>query len=268
MGVCPEKSLVEGEGWAGVVFTGAIIGERGKWLDPHEPEPARRRTHPPKIRQREPRMKNKAPMAQMNEPQGAVADAPALPDTATLPAELAALYLCMSPAQLADLRKSKRPEGRAGSPPSVIRPVEGGATGPKDAVLYQLGTLRDFARAHAAPSAFDTALNTGLAGWLSAKLPFFAELEPRIKRGKRVLIGGAWDRADPLREQRFVELAKGRIRFASLTCAEAAASLWADVASHTALADKGLALLRNETQAIETALAATGRLAADADTPA
>jgi hypothetical protein len=67
---------------------------------------------------------------------------------------------------------------------------------------------------------------------LSAKLPFFAELEPRVKRGKRVLIGGAWDRADPLREQRFVELAKGRIRFASLTCAEAAASLWADVASH------------------------------------
>jgi hypothetical protein len=29
-------------------------------------------------------------------------DADALPDTATLPAELAALYLCMSPAQLAD----------------------------------------------------------------------------------------------------------------------------------------------------------------------
>ena len=228
------------------------------------------RITPPKIRQREPRMKNKAPMAQMNEPQGPGAGAPALPDAATLPAELAALYLCMSPAQLADLRKSKRPEGRAGSPPSVIKPVEGGAAGPKDAVLYQLGTLRDFARAHAAPSAFDTALNTGLAGWLSAKLPFFAELEPRIKRGKRVLIGGAWDRADPLREQRFVELAKGRIRFASLTCAEAAASLWADVASHTAFADQGLALLRNETQAIETALAATGRLAAAAgtDTPA
>jgi hypothetical protein len=209
-------------------------------------------------------MKNKAPMAQMNEPQGPDSGAPALPDTATLPAELAALYLCMSPAQLADLRKSKRPEGRSGSPPSVIRPVEG-ATGPKDALLYQLGTLRDYAKAHAAPSAFDTALNAGLAGWLSAKLPFFAELEPRVKRGKRVLIGGAWDRSDPLREQRFVELAKGRIRFASLTCAEAAGSLWADVASHTAFAEKGLALLRGETHAVEAALAATGRLAAQAD---
>lgn len=210
-------------------------------------------------------MKNKAPMAQMNEPNGPDAGAAALPDTATLPAELAALYLCMSPAQLADLRKSKRPEGRAGSPPSVIRPVDGGATGPKDAVLYQLGTLRDFAKAHSAPSAFDTALNSGLAGWVSAKLPFFAEREPRIKRGKRVLIGGAWDRADPLREQRFVELAKGRIRFASLTCAEAAASLWADVASHTAFAEKGLSLLRNETQAVEEGLAATARLAANAN---
>lgn len=201
-------------------------------------------------------------MAQPDEFKGP--DAHALPDTATLPAELAALYLCMSPAQLADLRKSKRPEGRAGNNPSVIRPVEGGAAGPKDPVLYTLGTLREFAKAHTAPSAFDTALNSGMLGWVSAKLPFFAEREPRIKRGKRVLIGGAWDRADPLREKRFVELAKGRIRFASLTCSEAATSLWADVASHTALAEQGLAMLRSETQAIEASLVATGQLAAAA----
>jgi hypothetical protein len=220
----------------------------------------RHAAHSPKIHKRKPRVKkNKAPMAQLDELKGP--DAHALPDTATLPAELAALYLCMSPAELADLRKSKRPE-RAGSNPSVIRPVEGSAANPKDPLLYNVGTLREFAKAHPAPSAFDTALNTGMQAWVSAKLPFFAEREPRIKRGKRVLIGGAWDRADPLREQRFVDLAKGRIRFASLTCAEAASSLWADVASHAAFAEKGLALLRSETQAIETALAATAQLAA------
>ncbi|KQW64732.1 hypothetical protein [Variovorax sp. Root411] len=199
-------------------------------------------------------------MAQLDEFKGPEADA--LPDTATLPAELAALYLCISPAQLADLRKPKRPEGRGGNGPPVIKPVEGGAAGSKDPVLYTLGTLREFAKAHPAPSAFDTALNSGLLGWVSAKLPFFAEREPRIKRGKRVLIGGAWDRADPLREKRFVALAKGRIRFTSLTCAEAAASLWADVASHAAFAEKGLALLKGETLAIEASLAATGQLAA------
>ncbi len=186
-------------------------------------------------------------------------EADALPDTATVPAELAALYLCMPPAQLADLRKSKRPDGRAGNGASIIKPVEGGA---KDPVLYQMGTLRGFAKTHTAPTAFDTALDSGLPGWVAARLPFFAEREPRIKRGRRVLIGGAWDRADPLREKRFADLAKGRIRFASLTCAEAAASLWADVASHSALAEKGLALLRRETEAIEAALAATGQLAA------
>ncbi|CAN7517226.1 hypothetical protein [Variovorax paradoxus] len=186
-------------------------------------------------------------------------EADALPDTATVPAELAALYLCMPPAQLADLRKSKRPDGRAGNGASIVKPVEGGA---KDPVLYQMGTLRGFAKTHTAPTAFDTALDSGLPGWVSARLPFFAEREPRIKRGRRVLIGGAWDRADPLREKRFADLAKGRIRFTSLTCAEAAASLWADVASHSALAEKGLALLRSETQAIEAALAATGQLAA------
>lgn len=199
-------------------------------------------------------------MAHPDEFKGPEADA--LPDTATLPAEFAALYLCMSPAQLADLRKSKRPDGRPGNGPSVIRPVEGGAAGPKDPLLYTLGTLRSFAKAHTAPTAFDTALNSGMLGWVSAKLPFFAELEPRVKRGRRVLIGGAWDRVDPLREKRFTELAKGRIRFTSLTCAEAAASLWADVASHSALAEKGLALLKSETQAIEASLAATAALAA------
>lgn len=217
-----------------------------------------------KIPPRKPRVKNnKAPMAQLDPFKGP--DANALPDTATLPAELAALYLCISPAQLADLRKSKRPERGAGNGPSVIRPVEGGPSGPKDPVLYQLGTLRDYAKAHAAPSDYDTALKSGMLGWVSAKLPFFAEREPRIKRGKRVLIGGAWDRADPLRESRFVELAKGRIRFTSLTCAEAATSLWADVASHSAFAEKGLALLRSETQAIEASLAETDQLAAAAN---
>ncbi|MDH6165730.1 hypothetical protein M2282_000858 [Variovorax boronicumulans] len=198
-------------------------------------------------------------MAQLDEIKGPEANA--LPDTATLPAELAALYLCMSPAQLADLRKSKRPERGAGNGPSTIRPVEGGPAGPKDPVLYQLGTLRDYAKAHTAPSDFDTALNSGMLGWVSARLPFFAEREPRIKRGKRVLIGGAWDRTDPLREKRFIDLAKGRIRFTSLTCAEAAVSLWADLASHTAFAAKGLGLLRSETQAIEASLAATAQLA-------
>ena len=217
--------------------------------------------HRSKICRREPRVKNKAPMVHPDEFKGGP-DADALPDTATLPAELAALYLCMSPAQLADLRKSRRPDGRAGNGPPIIKPVESTAKGPKDPVLYELGTLRDFAKSHTAPTAFDTALNSGMLGWVSAKLPFFAELEPRVKRGRRVLVGGAWDRADPLREKRFVDLAKGRIRFTSLTCAEAAASLWADVASHSAFAEKGLALLRSETAAIEASLAATALLAA------
>jgi len=189
-------------------------------------------------------------------------DAGALPDTATVPAELAALYLCMLPAQLADLRRSRRPDGRPGNGPPIIKPVESAAKGPKDPVLYQLGTLRDYAKSHAGPTPFDTALNTGLLGWMTAKLPLFAELEPRVKRGRRVLIGGAWDRADPLREKRFSDLSKGRIRFTSLTSAEAAASLWADAASHRAFAEKGLALLRSETQAIEASLDATRLLAA------
>ncbi|MDP9901432.1 hypothetical protein [Variovorax ginsengisoli] len=187
-----------------------------------------------------------------------------LPDETRLPADLAALYLYMSPAQLAELRAPKRTDGRAGSGPARIQHVEAGAAAQKQAPLYTLAVLRDFAKKHPPTYAFDLALNAGSLGWTTVKLPFFAELEPRIKRGRRVLIGGVWDRADPLREQHFIALMAGRIRFAWLTCSEAATSLWADPASHRAFADKGLALLRNEVQGIEAALQATDELAAGA----
>lgn len=186
----------------------------------------------------------------------------ALPDEASVSAEIAALYLRMSPADLADSQKEKRPAGRA----------EKNVKAPSPPTSYTLGALRELGKRHAASAGLEAALKAGTIGWMSAKLPFFAELEPRVKRGRRVLIASAWDAAGPEREARFADLVDGRIRFTWLTSAEAATSLWGDEASHRAFVARGLALLEGEVRAIQAAIGATEQLAAGssaaADKPA
>ncbi|XAH22282.1 hypothetical protein AAFF27_20000 [Xylophilus sp. GW821-FHT01B05] len=179
----------------------------------------------------------------------------ALPDGTALSAEHAALYLCMLPAQLADLRKIRRADGSRSNGPAII---ETGTVSANQAVHYRVGALREFDKSRAAtPSPLDAALNAGLLAWVSAKLPFFAELDARERRGPRTLIGCAWDKADPAREQRLAELAQGRIRFVWITPAEASTSRWADLAAHRALAAKGQALLTRELGAIEAGIQAS-----------
>ena len=184
--------------------------------------------------------------------------AASLPDDAMLTADIAALYLRITPADFVDTQRQRRPEGRT----NPGRADKGGKTPPPQNT-FRLGTLREQEKKQPAPTGLDTVLKSGLPGWASAKLPFFAELEPRVKRGRRVLIGNVWDTAIPGREARIGELMKGRIRVTWITSAEAAASLWSDPATHRAFAARGLALLEGEAQAIAASLAATERLAAD-----
>lgn len=174
----------------------------------------------------------------------------ALADDTVLTAEIAALYLRLSPAELAESQKLKRTDGR----------IEKSAKPPAPPTSYLLGTLREQAKKHTTPAALDALAKGGLVGWMTVKLPFFAELEPRVKRGRRVLIGSAWDASDPEREARFTELVAGRIRFTWVTSSEAVTSLWADAAGHRAFAAKGLALLNAEVQGIEASIVASERL--------
>lgn len=191
-------------------------------------------------------------------PQDAAAS---LPDDAMLTADIAALYLRITPADFVDSQRQRRPEGRT----HPGRADKAGKAAPPQNT-FRLGTLREQEKKQPAPTGLDAVTKSGLPGWASAKLPFFAELEPRVKRGRRVLIGSAWDTAVPGREARIGELMKGRIRVTWITSAEAAASLWSDPETHRAFAARGLALLEDETRAIAASLAATERLAA-ADAP-
>ncbi|MCZ2495793.1 hypothetical protein GN316_03395 [Xylophilus sp. Kf1] len=177
----------------------------------------------------------------------------ALPDDAELSAEIAALYLRVAPAELAESQKSRRTDGR----------VEKNTKPHAAPTRYLLGGLRALERKQPSSAGLEAALKSGLPGWTMVKIPFFAELEPRVKRGRRVLIGCAWGVSDPSREARFAELVDGRIRFTWITAAEAVASLWADAADHRAFAAIGLALLKTEMAQIEAAITASERLAAN-----
>ncbi|WP_236698522.1 hypothetical protein [Xylophilus sp. Leaf220] len=184
--------------------------------------------------------------------------AASLPDDAMLTADIAALYLRITPADFVDTQRQRRPEGRTHSG----RADKGGKAAPAQNT-FRLGTLREQEKKQPAPTGLEAATKSGLLGWASAKLPFFAELEPRVKRGRRVLIGNAWDTTNPEREAWIGALVKGRIRVTWITSSEAAASLWSDAATHRAFAARGLALLGTEIQVIEASVVASERLAAD-----
>lgn len=189
-----------------------------------------------------------------------------LSDDTMVPAEMAAVYLGMSPAELAESYKLKRTDGRAGSRANGGGRIDKGAKGQSQPTAYAFGALRELRSKQPVPKAPDAVSKAGLLGWLTVKLPFFAELEPRVKRGRRVLIGSAWEGTDAAREPRFADLVRGRIRVTWLTSSEAAASLWSDEASHRAFATKGLAVLESEAKAIEASIAATAALGAGAST--
>lgn len=178
----------------------------------------------------------------------------ALSDDTALSAEMAALYLRMTPAELAESHKAKRR-----GPPTMER-VDHGAKGQSQPAVYQLGALRAFGATQVPSPSFEAMAKAGILAWMSAKLPFFAELEPRVKRGRRVLIGCAWEAASPAREAHFASLVAGRLRCAWITSSEAAASLWSDEASHRAFAARGLSVLEGEVRAIEAAIGATASL--------
>ena len=192
----------------------------------------------------------------------------AVSDDALFPAEIAALYLRMPPSDFADLQKPKRTDGRTGAGGPGLAKFDKTSKAPSHPATFKRSTLREMGKFPISSAADEALAKAGLVGWATTKLPFFAELEPRVKRGRRVLIGNAWDLSSPHRESRFADLLTGRIRFTWVTSSEAAASLWSDEGSHRAFAARGLALLEAESRAIEASVVATQRLAADAAGPA
>lgn len=189
-------------------------------------------------------------------------------DDTTLPEELAAIYLGVSVAEMAEQRKpskSKKPgaasKSQAGAegPPKLkmIKPIREGAVGQNQKVFYKLGHLREYQESITVESSFEAAVKAGIYGFVAVHAPFFAKPEKRSDRGRAVIVGKAWDRKDPKWADRFKALIDGDLRALWLTPAEAAASRWESLSAHKAFSKPWLAALKVERQAVKSAIEGT-----------
>ena len=185
-------------------------------------------------------------------------------DDTVLPEELAAIYLCVSVAELAELRKPPKaaPSAKGGGEPKparlkMIKPIREGAVGQNQKVVYKLAALREYLSNNTVESSFEAALNSGMYGFVAMRAPFFAQPERRSARGRAILVGPAWDRSDPKRAERLEGAIEGKLRAVWLTLAGAASSRWESASAHKAFAKPWLAALRSEGQAVKAAIEAT-----------
>ena len=185
-------------------------------------------------------------------------------DDTVLPEELAAIYLCVSVSELAELRKPPKaaPSGKGAgdSKPArlkMIKPIREGAVGQNQKVVYKLAALREYLASNTVESSFEAALNSGMYGFVAMRAPFFAQLERRSDRGRAILVARAWDRLDPERPALLRGAIEGRLRAVWLSPAEAASSRWASAPTHKAFAKAWLTALRAERQAVKAAIEGT-----------
>ena len=185
-------------------------------------------------------------------------------DDTVLPEELAAIYLCVSVAELAELRRPPKaaPAGKGAGEPKparlrMIKPIREGAVGQNQKVVYRLSALREYLDNNTVDSSFEAALNSGMYGFVSIRAPFFAQPEKRTDRGRAILVSPAWDKGSPERPARLRGAIEGKLRAVWLTPAEAASSRWASVSAHKALAKLWLAALKAEGQAVKAAIEGT-----------
>lgn len=192
-----------------------------------------------------------------------------LDDDTTLPAELAALYLCISMSQLAIFHKELGGDGGRKDGPAMIKHIEKGAVGQNQPVYYKLGALRAWEKQNTASTSFEAMKNAGMLGWVSTQAPFFTKTQPAGRKKSLTVLECAWNTASPHREERFKGLVEGAVGLEWMTPAQAAASRWKDVAEHKEFAALWLRLLRNEIEATGAAVEATdiGQDIADAPPP-
>ncbi|MDP9085670.1 MAG: hypothetical protein M3N02_02755 [Pseudomonadota bacterium] len=185
-------------------------------------------------------------------------------DDTVLPEELAAIYLCVSVAELAELRKPPKaaPSAKGGGEAKparlkMIKPIREGAVGQNQKVVYKLAALREFLASNTVESSFEAAVNSGMYGFVAMRAPFFSQPEKRSDRGRVIIVAPAWSRLDPERAGRLKDALDGKLRVVWLTPAEAASSRWASVSSHNAFAKPWLAALKTEAQAVKAAVEGT-----------
>lgn len=193
-------------------------------------------------------------------------------DDTTLPADLAAIYLCISTKQLAELRKrlpSKAVSSKSSKDKSVkespkqglrmIKLTDKDAVGINQPVTYKLGDLRAYQNAHMGYDTFEAALASGILGWMSDKFPFFSKQTGQTKVSRPVIHSPAFGfgRATKKKEAAIQSVRKGELNVVWLTPKDAVGSQWSDEKAHEKLASRWIKILETEKQITESALKRT-----------
>ena len=164
-------------------------------------------------------------------------------DDTAIEEDLAALYLCLSPKKLGELRAS-------GTGPAFIKPTERGSAGRNQPVSYVMGELRRWRLSMSAGSNLEVAKRQGLIGWISGVEPFWSTR-------KGMIAGSAFDRSADAWADSFLAATDGRMRVMWMSPREALGMLWDRVEKQSQFAGEYFAALETERVAVSAAISAT-----------
>lgn len=177
-------------------------------------------------------------------------------DDTTLPAELAAIYLCISSKQLGELRKRvpllKGKESKFKGP-RMIKLSDGEAIGSNQPVTYKIGDLRKYQTEHSGYDTFETSLASGLMGWVSNPAPFFVRFDKTSGRDSVVFVAKAWGWGSNMaaKESLIKEALDGVLKVMWVLPADATRALWEKPSGHKAFAKLWFGALKLERQIVK-----------------
>lgn len=172
-------------------------------------------------------------------------------DDTAIEEDFDALYLCMSPKTLGELRSG-------GGGPVFIKPRALRAAGRNQPVSYSMGELRKWRESMSAGSNLEVARLQGLVGWVSGVEPFWAD-----RQG--ALLGSALDQSADDWPDLFVKVLARTVSVGWASPRDALMLRWAAAPAHAEFADEYRAVLEAEQSAI---LASLERTELDTETPA
>lgn len=169
-----------------------------------------------------------------------------LDDDTGVEEHLAALYLCLSPKEMGELRA-------IGGGPVYVQPPRV-LVGCGHPVSYVMRELRAWRLARSAGSDSEIARRYGVAGWATGLEPFWLD-------SAGLIIAPAMDHDPEDETGKFLKTVSGKARVDWMTKLDALGRRWNSVEAHSELVDQYLAVQNGERAAVLGALEATGATA-------
>ena len=167
----------------------------------------------------------------------------AFDDDTAIEEELAALYLCVSPKKLGELRAN-------GGGPVFVKPQDPRAAGRNQPVSYVMAELRKWRDSMSAGSNLEVARRQGLVGWISGVEPFWTDRDG-------ALLGAALDQSGDDWADFFLQAVARAVDVVWMSPRDALMRRWKRAAPHAQMVHAYKAELDHDGYAAFAALEAT-----------